>query len=276
MFANLLKHEFRATGKMMLLLSALALGMGAVGAGVLRFLVYYFSQPKAPEGVMLLLLISGTFLMVGIFFSLFAYIIGVFIYLLVRFYRNKFTDEGYLTFTLPASSHQIFASSYIHFVLSGLGAILVFFLSMIILVAFGTATEGIVSWAVLKEFWNGFGEMFRLMRTLGNGFEWLYPISMVLGMLASPMMAMSAITVGAVVAKKHKVLAAIGVYYGAGAVTGMIQSVFTGAAFIMAELNHAENYELMMILPSLILQGVTLVGGYFLSAYLMKHKLNLP
>ena len=275
MFAKLLKHEFRATGKMMLLLSALALGMGAAGAGVLRFLVYCFSQPKAPEGVILVLLISGTFLMVGMFLSLFAYLIGVEIYLLVRFYRNKFTDEGYLTFTLPASSHQIFASSYVHFIFSSLWASLVFFLSLIILLVFGTATEGLVSWAVLKEIGNGFEEIFFIMRTAWNGSEWLYVINMVVSLFAGPMLVMCAITVGAVVAKKHKVLAAIGVYYGAGMAISAIQGVFSGAA-LLVELTYYGNYELMLVLPELILQGVTLVGGYFLSTYLMKNKLNLP
>lgn len=275
MFAKLLKHEFRATGKMLLLLSALALGMGAVGAGVLRFLIYGYGQTQAPEGVMVLLLISGTFLMVGICLSLFAYLIGVEIYLLVRFYRSRFTDEGYLTFTLPASSHQIFASSYVHFILSNLWAALVFCLSLLILVAFGTATEGLVNWAALKEMGNGFGELFRLMWTMWSGTEWLYVIYMVLSLFSGPMMMMCAITVGAVVAKKHKILAAVGVYYGAGMAIGAIQGVFSGAA-LLVELTYSGNFELMLVLPELILQAVMLVGGYFLSTYLMKHKLNLP
>ncbi len=276
MFAKLLKHEFRATGKMMLLLSALALGMGAAGAIVLRFLVYGYGQTQAPEGVMVVLLISGTFLMVGIGFSLLAYLIGVEIYLLLRFYRNKFTDEGYLTFTLPASSHQIFASSYVHYLLSSLWAFLVFFLSVTILVTFGTATEGLANWAALKDMGNGILEMFHIMGSVWNGSGWLYWMNWVLGLLAGPMLMLCAITVGAVVARKHKVLAAIGVYYGTTMAINVIQGVFSGAAVVIAATTYFNNLEPMLVLPELIMQVGILVGGYFLSTYLMKNKLNLP
>ncbi len=275
MFAKLLKHEFRATGKMMLLLSVLALGMGAVGAAVLRLLIYGFSHLEATNAAIQSMLISGPILMVGICLSLFAYLIGVEIYLLIRFYRNKFTDEGYLTFTLPASSHQIFASSYVHFILSSLLAFLVFFLSVVILVTFGTATEGLANGAALKDMGNGFWEMFHIMGSMWNGSGWLYWMDWVLSLLADPMLMLCAITVGAVVAKKHKVLAAIGVYYGATMAIDVIQGLFTGAAVVIAA-TYSGNYEPMLVLPELIMQLGMLVGGYILSTYLMKNKLNLP
>ena len=113
MFAKLLKYEWKATSKLLGVLSLAALGVGVVGTSVLKILVVSFADGIGDglEGFIPVILIPA---MIMIVFALIAYAFGSVIILMYRFYKNKFTDEGYLTFTLPVNSHQIFLSSLLN------------------------------------------------------------------------------------------------------------------------------------------------------------------
>ena len=96
MLGKLIKHEFRATGRIMLpllglltLLSVLA-GFSAkildsdVSSGILNFFSVIF--------------------IIGFFLGLFSAMIVAFVLMIQRFYKNLMGDEGYLMMTLPVST----------------------------------------------------------------------------------------------------------------------------------------------------------------------------
>lgn len=103
-------------------------------------------------------------------------------------------------------------------------------------------------------------------------------ISAVLGLFSSPVITMTAFTLGAVIAKKHKVLAAFGASYLISMVTSIAQTVlmtFVGMAFMGASQNDATLVLQISYYVELLIQVAMLVGGYMLSVWLMKNKLNL-
>lgn len=97
MLRKLLKHEFRATGRIMLplylVLLVTALGSNLVTRGML-------------ETPYRLLDILGTLIIVAFAFAIGGVLVMSFVLMIQRFYKNLLQDEGYLMFTLPVSVHQ--------------------------------------------------------------------------------------------------------------------------------------------------------------------------
>ena len=93
MFAKLLKMEFRSTWNVLGILCLSLVGAGLLGGVAIRYLVGA-SAPKEWLEVLCTLAITAA--------VLFFVVCGVaaLIVQIVRFYRSRFTDEGYLTFTL--------------------------------------------------------------------------------------------------------------------------------------------------------------------------------
>ena len=111
MLGKLFKHEFRRIGKMACLLLAVFFGVTVVGAIYLVSPLFHgIIDASNNSGVMLTIvggilgligLLSYTLILIGLSF-------GFIIYLGFRFYQSMYSDEGYLTHTLPVkSSHLI-------------------------------------------------------------------------------------------------------------------------------------------------------------------------
>lgn len=97
MLIKLLKHEFRATGRIMLpmylILLATAVGSNFAGRGL------------GDSGFAVLNILSVLIVMAfGI--AIFGVSVMAFLLMIQRFYKNLLQDEGYLMFTLPVSVHQ--------------------------------------------------------------------------------------------------------------------------------------------------------------------------
>lgn len=108
MFLKLLKHEFAATWKVMVaVLSALVI------IGFFGFLAV-FGIERAVSGDRAYNLAGLTFslftLLAILIFSLATVYVISRIYLIIRYYRNLYTPEGYLTFTLPATAAEIISA----------------------------------------------------------------------------------------------------------------------------------------------------------------------
>ena len=279
MFAKLLKHEWKSTGTLLGILSVGALGIGVLAAVVLRLLVVYGEGIMDSDSPLVLLIPMLGIMLFFLFVALIAYSVGTQIFLLIRFYRNKFTDEGYLTFTLPVNSHQIFLSSALYILIWQIISGLVVFTAISIAVLFGTATDGIINTESLRYFDFTFSEFMLVFgEDTYEGYLTLSFLKTLVAGLASTVVMMTSVTVGAVAAKRHKLLAAIGIYYGATVVINAISGALS--FFVMLFSAASESYYEVMLnvgaVLEILLQVGLLLGGYFLSTFLMKHKLNLP
>ena len=102
MYGKLLKYEFKATWKVSVIIYAALAAITAIGCIYMSLppvkAINTISEYKPNES-----LIESISVFMGLFYgiSLVAAGAGISIYLIVRFYRNMYTDEGYLMHTLP-------------------------------------------------------------------------------------------------------------------------------------------------------------------------------
>ena len=105
MLGKLIKHEFRATGRLMAPLFG-ALLLLAVFVRVSDLVLRRADAPVFFEALNALLLVVYVLAILGV--TVFATIL-----MIKRFHQNFLTDEGYLMFTLPASVHSLLWSKLI-------------------------------------------------------------------------------------------------------------------------------------------------------------------
>lgn len=284
MFRKLLKYEWRANAKLFMILSLAALGVGILGGVVARAALYLIDT--STNDVALVLTVPGMYILfMFCCIALVAYMAAVEIINLARFYKNKFTDQGYLTFTLPVRAQQIYLSAFVNMLLWLLisAAVMVFCFAVMFLIGFGDTIVEIMEDVNFQYMWQEVLAVFTGLRdevvtTRGYG---LYTVLMYLLVALSPLyaisMMMGCLTVGSVLVRKYKILASIGIYYGLNMVVSGITSTLT--SFITLRSIDADNffvvYNTASVCQLVLMVGVT-VGSYFLSTHLMKNKLNLP
>ncbi len=266
MFKKCLKYDLRAFGKIWLMAAGIALLLGVIcslGVGLFSFSLIYevytsslvdsytpgllFYTQMFLGAICAMLMTAGSLVMV----------LGTSIANYVRYYTHLFTDQGYLTFTLPVKRSTIFWSKTVSAYLYNLGAITVTSI-MGILSALGVAC-GIVAgvfyvgmmqtgmtllellqtfdWADFVEIWNVIKNW--ILNDLGliNVFRILF-ISLLLGIVylaadfASIMTGYFCITIGATLFRKLKLLSALVCYYVVNNVLA-VPAVYFGTYYFM-------------------------------------------
>ena len=280
MFSKLLRHEWRASANLLSVLSLAAIGAGLLGGLLLRAVLHIRDIIKDEE--LATLGTAGIVMVLAfLFLGLLAYVIAVEFITLFRFYKNKFTDEGYLTFTLPVKTNQIFWSSFIHILAWALISVLVFLVSCCLILMIGAGEYIGQSSAEIMEFFGFYQDTMIIY----PGYEWYQALTTVQTMLSPVIgiiLTMTCITIGSVLVKRNKLLLAIGIEYGVSMVLSVISSILSLVPSILL-LSSTENYEQniysYMNITVCINIGVQLLAAvlaYFLAIKLMKRKLNLP
>ena len=272
MFRKFLKHEFLATRGLLGTLTCAALRLSIPGGAALRLLIHLFQNEQTNTAAQSLGIIGLFFSLFFIMLALGAYALSVQIYLYWRFYKHKFTDEGYLTFTLPVTCTQIYLSSYVSILLWTLISGLVVTLSMNLIALIG-AGEYILEPEALSQISSTFEVMLSIYGDISSPALWI--ISMLVSVLAAPAIPMVCITLGAVLAKKHKILMAFVMYYAISAVLSFFQSMLSVILGLILVPEPEVFLNLSILLP-IILSVAVAVGGSILSIWLTRHKLNLP
>ena len=278
MFTKLLKHEWRATKSVLAVLCAIILISGLMIGLSLRSLALADGNEvivagsemymEAGNDMQILEVLCIIITTAGMFAIGFCCVGAVFAFI-SRFYKRCFTDEGYLTFTLPVSTHQILLSGIVNTVLGMLVVMLAAVLGIgIIFGLFLTAIPQEILWA---DVWVSLGEAWKqiVASFQKNAGEFMMlGASAVVGAFASLIELMLAVTIGALIAKKHKIIAAVGAYYGINVALSIANSFFA--------MNAALSQNLSRLLGSTVLIScVVTVGGYFLMHWLVSRKLNL-
>lgn len=227
--------------------------------------------------------------------TLFMYIImliglnyGIIIYMGVRFYKTMYTDEGYLTHTLPVSKHQILVSKILNsglwYVLMELGVILSVFVLVFSMI--GAFIPDGYSWADLwreiEPEMDYVNEMFREVFGMSvNGYFGMTLVVSLITPFCTIIVLFGAISMGQLFTK-HRVLMAILSYVGimivASIISSMVQSAFSASQMMM---NYATGnalaggYMNMTMWVSTIFSVVEAVILYFVSYYVTSKKLNM-
>lgn len=263
MFGKLMKAEWRASRRIIGALCAVVLISGAL-LGLLGNVLLREGTGswQLPDFVNVLFSLLSMTAMLAVTLSLAA---SVF-YALWRYYRSRFTEEGYLTYTLPVNNHQLMLSSILASVLEILLVGLATVAAMAL--AFGIFAAGLpwnevdsTSWGLL---WSRWGELLDSLRPVASDVL-LVLLNMVLMGLATLLTLMLAVTIGATAAKKHPILLAIAVYYG-------LSLVRMAACLNVANACTSSGATLAALAG---INVVTILIAYFWMHYLTSRKLNL-
>ena len=205
------------------------------------------------------------------------------IFVYMRYYKNFFTDEGYLTFTLPVKRIDLLNSKILSAFITNAATSAVIALDVAIIFSIGVDPK------ILLHAFDGINDLAGIL--FGNGAERipsviLYPITAIalamLTSLFSILAIFACITFASVITKKNKVLAAIGIYYlGSGilSVAGQVLAIFGAAA--IAGLSEIISKDLIWVI---ILLGLWLAVAFiaiiclllYLAIYrMLDKKLNL-
>lgn len=262
MFAKLLKYEWKGSYKLLGTLSICALGCGLLATGLLRLIAFFDGKMVNNPAAVFAVVICG-FLLFGLYMGAVLLVSGSQFWLYYRFYKTKFTDEGYLTFTLPVKPWKIFAAAMTNIYLWGLIIGLSVAAALLMALLLGAQVD-------LRQVFGVF-----IGEDAAIGMMILYLPSLI-SALTNNVLVMASITAGAVAAKKHKILAAVGIYFGQSIVQGTVSSVI---AVIMMFLIFAETAGAVSFAVYCLLGAVPLlwgIGAYILSVKLLNNKLNLP
>ena len=269
MFTKLLKYEWRATRGMLGLMCLISLGAALAGGGTMRYLVWASEQNIDNN---LLIVVNALAMVACILTIIICGVAGMFLYIW-RFYKSRFTDEGFVTFTLPVTTHQILLSSMLN---NAIGMVLLWLaiflcVPVMLLVGFSGVEDFFPSlWNLLPQLPQLFSE---LIRREEMKYFWVMLLNVVLGIGEGLVMVMLSVTIGSVIAKKHKILAAVGCYYGIHLVLSFLTSIhFVSTALIAG--SDSDAFLGVFGTSSIIMLAVAL-GGYFLMHYLADKKLNL-
>lgn len=266
MFTKLLKHEWRATRGTLGVLCLVCLGASLLGGLTMRYLIWASTAQEMQHNVIIVLNVLA---MVAAVIAVAAAGVATMFLLIGRFYRSRFTDEGYLTFTLPVNVHQNLLSSMVN---SAIGMVIMFvviFAAIIMWLFIGfTAMEGFSE--ALRGALPRFRELVReVFGEVGLGNTALFLTNILVSGICELVVLMLSVTIGSIAAKKHKVLAAVGVYY------GIHVAMSIGSAILSMQVSVIDLGGRAFFCYTLLITAAIAVAGYFLMYWLMDKKLNL-
>ena len=247
MFGKLLKHDFKAVFRYwwMLLPSVPAV---CIGLGLAFRFLYTYESPQ--RGFPLLELLVMLFMIFAII-ALSASVLVTPILSLVRFYKHLYTDEGYLTFTLPVRRSALLMSKLVNALI--FDAMYACLLGLSVSAAVLIAVPG----DVISAFFRGVSDLFRYSSDLFRYYPdlWQYSFWSILFILELILLAIAvdlftnlllyfSVTIGALIVKKAKLVVGLAIYYGTNTVLSWVTNILS-----------------YVILPFTLSEIVILAGG---------------
>ncbi len=225
MFVKVLKHDFKFMFKYWPIAAAATLLLTAIGSAcmvLLKLLEKEQSNFLRVVGTLGLILAIAALGIIALFSTIMS---------CVRYYKNFFTDEGYLTFTLPVKKTDLLLSKVVSSVILQMASGVVIAINIAILILVGLGI-GFIKYHDIMDFFDGFAEV---LAELGE-YSFIYFVEGILASVvlsvASILFLFTCITIGAMIAKKAKLVASIGVYYVANIIlSGITNVLYFGILF---------------------------------------------
>lgn len=260
MLGKLLKHEFYATGKNLLPIYGITLILSLLNRIIINIDVF-----DGPLEVVKGLMIAAYVI------SIIATLIVTAIIIILRFYKNLMTDEGYLMFTLPVKPLQLINSKLITSIIWIIVSVITVILSLLILLANSKNIE------YLKGFFEGMLYVFKA--EFGDQYVLVmveFGLIMVISIIQQILLIYVSIAVGHLF-NGHKVLGSFAAYI---VINTAVQIILTVLLFVLSRINPSTFEEASsvpeVVFPITIIVGLTLCTLYYLSTnYIFSRKLNL-
>ncbi len=274
MFRKLLKYDNRAVFKYWWIAAVSTFFFAMLGGLCIQIINVEYTEHDALQ------VLSGLGLVLCIV-ALVVFLVLSEILVYVRYYKHFFTDEGYLTFTLPVKKTSLIDSKIVMALIFSISSIAILVFDVFIMLA-----AGIPEHLFNPSLWS---DIFAVLSDFFGTLGFYSVVYIILGICilltaftAQLMFIFVCITIGACVTQKHKVLCAIGIYYLANAVVSfVVQLLSLGGVFTAFELIDALKEGQTFFCVALLLLGVlgifvaVAAGLYLLLNFLLDKKLNL-
>lgn len=275
MLKKLMRYDFKSVFKLWWIGAVSTLALSVIGGFIAEI---FTTEREIPEPIYVLAIFGAVLVYIG--FIAFAIFSEILVYL--RFYKNLYTDEGYLTFTLPAKRQSILNSKvFLGTVTSILTGIVLSIDSLIVTVI--SLRKEIFTPQFIKDIEEAL-EYFFEDQYYYYFFIYLIQALIIFALLslATILFAYGCITIASVIAKKAKILVAIGIYYGATSVLGFLMTIFFmfGATsffdliFELSEIDGLNSVMLLLFMVIFLLCAVCCVL-YYITHWCIDKKLNL-
>ena len=258
MLGKLIKHEFRATRRIMLPLMAV----------VLLLSVFAGFSSRGLEGMsgvndVLFLRVLYFIILFSFFLSLFAVCVVSFVLMIQRFYRSLLRDEGYLSMTLPVSVDEHILSRLIVSVVWFIAVALLCMAALLVVMSIGSPAF------VLDGMIRDLPEVFKMEEVTQFMGESL--VMAFAGVCALCLQCYCAMAVGCSAAD-HKLLLSFVTYF----LINFGVSIINANLFAVSGtlLSSSESFHTFLWLNTLI-QTVYALIYYFAARWFLKNRLNL-
>ncbi|MBS7338739.1 MAG: hypothetical protein KIH00_00640 [Lachnospiraceae bacterium] len=279
MLGKLLKHEWKAHWKVPTLLLGVLMIIAVVAGLTFLMPIWDSEWIGLPLSAMMLVMLF--------YMAMIAASFGIVLYFAVRYYKSMFTDEGYLTHTLPVTARELLFGKIITMTAWNLIAGIVVLLSIAVffgIVILALASKDSSFAFDFFDFLSEMKEVFASPYMEGFGGFCASMIAMALtGSVGGTMIIIGSVNLGQMV-RKHRILGAIGAYFAIYSVIQIIVfAVMMPFIFKMAfQMEHTDMSEMSVFgvyTPIYVIMSVVYliaaVGLYILSEYLIRRQLEL-
>lgn len=272
MLAKLLKYDFAALSRVLIPvhLVAVLVGFAAAACFFLTGRVEGFYTPSGSSNpfAFVLMPVGGMCML-----ALGAAPVATFVVIVRRWYANLFTDEGYLTLTLPVSVKAHVASKTI----AGFA-----WMILDLSVVFALLTASVMAQAGSMGIFGWSSGSYEAMMSAGQTV--LSLINGAVQVLALLLLAYVAFALGAVVASRHRVAAGVGIFVGVSWAIGLVSTFvsMTGSflvyrsSFVSALSFSSQMMSLTMSLVGIVVWLAVSAGLFSWCVHLLKNKVDLP
>lgn len=267
MLGKLFVHEWKDTWKPLTVLNVAVLVLTVIGMITIQNDIW--SKANQNRFIAITMVMYILFYIVAVCaLSMFT---GVFFW--YRFYKNLFTDQGYLMHTLPVTSHELVLSKGFVALIWQMVSLFVVMVSYACMAFSLVASEGNSLMDVFAE----------LLSEIDLGPKGVYlVVSMILmsvtAMIMSVLLGYASVSLGQLT-KKHRLGASVAIYMGIYFVIQTASSYATIPFTMMLE-KITDEMDMCMIMGNLfmvcfVVTGLFATGFYCITNYIIKNKLNL-
>ena len=274
MLGKLVKHEWRAFWKIPAFVSLFLAIFTVFGVIALNAKIWETENPVIQS--------LSVFVLLFYYIALIVISFVIVLYTALRFYKNIYTDEGYLMHTLPVTQKSLIFSklivSYVWTIITGLViACSIFCLLWALLSSSGADVS---FWEIIRQLIDSLhNSNFLAEFRDAFGMEFIhFLILMLIACIISPiysiLMIYTSVSLGQLF-KKHKVLGSILSYIGIYTVLQILSSVITAPAMFSSSVSDEFTSFAPMMYFFLAAEVGLMIVFFFLTEWIMKKKLNL-
>ena len=277
MLNKLLKHDMKTMARSAVPMLLTALAISVVCCAILFFSITTIVNMSENVESDSIAIVVGAMTSMG-FYSLGVIGITVLTSLvallaLIRYYKALFTDEGYLNMVLPVKPSTMFnskiLSAIIWSLISGATMVVALIVSVVVPIAFYDVSILLDIAEVLSIMTNFFAS-----EVPETGIIAVNLINYVLYSFESVFVIITAITLGGVIIRKHKVLGAIGFYFVITFLQESVLGIFTFFTSLSLS-THGAAGAMAASVFNLVVTVLVMIAMYVINYYILNKKFNI-